>query len=89
MVFLRRLASAKSQEYGWHEPCKSRGLRTVLWAAGGEIPPADPAEPGAVAPHKNTAVVQHRRSMNGEPVVRRCAPHRSMQRNGPLMRAKR
>jgi len=28
---------------GWDEPCKSRGLRTVLWAAGGEIPPADPA----------------------------------------------
>ena len=27
----------------WDEPCKSRGLRTVLWAAGGEIPPADPA----------------------------------------------
>src|SRR3954452_4024654 len=27
------------------EPCKSRGLRTVLWAAGGEIPPADPAQP--------------------------------------------
>jgi len=27
------------------EPCKSRGLRTVLWAAGGEIPPADPATP--------------------------------------------
>src|SRR3954447_12438533 len=26
------------------EPCKSRGLRTVLWAAGGEIPPADPAD---------------------------------------------
>ena len=25
------------------EPCKSRGLRTVLWAAGGEIPPANPA----------------------------------------------
>jgi hypothetical protein len=25
------------------EPCKSRRLRTVLWAAGGEIPPADPA----------------------------------------------
>src|SRR3954452_1391963 len=25
------------------EPCKSRGLRTVLWTAGGEIPPADPA----------------------------------------------
>ena len=33
---------------GWDEPCKSRGLRTVLWAAGGEIPPADPAisQPG-------------------------------------------
>ena len=30
-------------ENGWDEPCKSRGLRTVLWAAGGEIPPADPA----------------------------------------------
>jgi hypothetical protein len=27
----------------WDEPYKSRGLRTVLWAAGGEIPPADPA----------------------------------------------
>ena len=26
---------------GWDEPCKSRGLRTVLWAAGGEIPPAE------------------------------------------------
>ena len=31
------------QGNGWDEPCKSRGLRTVLWAAGGEIPPADPA----------------------------------------------
>jgi hypothetical protein len=31
---------------GWDEPCKSRGLRTVLWAAGGEIPPADPAVVG-------------------------------------------
>src|SRR3954452_22409174 len=34
---------ARWQENGWDEPCKSRGLRTVLWAAGGEIPPADPA----------------------------------------------
>ena len=34
---------ARWQGYGWDEPCKSRGLRTVLWAAGGEIPPADPA----------------------------------------------
>ena len=30
-------------ENGWDEPRKSRGLRAVLWAAGGEIPPADPA----------------------------------------------
>jgi hypothetical protein len=30
-------------EDGWGEPRKSRGLRTVLWAPGGEIPPADPA----------------------------------------------
>ena len=34
---------ARRQGNGWDEPCKSRGLRTVLWAAGGEIPPADPA----------------------------------------------
>jgi hypothetical protein len=39
----RRLAIVRWQEDGWDEPCKSRGLRTVLWAAGGEIPPADPA----------------------------------------------
>jgi len=26
-----------------NEPCKWRRLRTVLWAAGGEIPLADPA----------------------------------------------
>ena len=36
----KRKAAAFSRS---HEPCKSRGLRTVLWAAGGEIPPADPA----------------------------------------------
>ena len=34
---------ARWQGNGWDEPCKLRGLRTVLWAAGGEIPPADPA----------------------------------------------
>ena len=39
----RRFVIARWQENGWDEPCKSRGLRTVLWAAGGEIPPADPA----------------------------------------------
>ena len=40
--FQRRLSSQDGREMG-DEPCKSRGLRTVLWAAGGEIPPADPA----------------------------------------------
>ena len=39
----RRFVIARWQENDWDEPCKSRGLRTVLWAAGGEIPPADPA----------------------------------------------
>jgi hypothetical protein len=39
----RRFVIARWQMNGWDEPCKSRGLRTVLWAAGGEIPPADPA----------------------------------------------
>ena len=41
--FRRRLAVARWLGYGWDEPYKPRGLRTVLWAAGGEIPPADPA----------------------------------------------
>ena len=46
---------ARWQGNGWDEPCKSRGLRTVLWAAGGEIPPADPAawnpnQPGTAGP---------------------------------------
>jgi len=27
---------ARQQGNGWDEPCKLRGLRTVLWAAGGE-----------------------------------------------------
>ena len=39
----RRLVVVKRQVNDWDEPYKSRGLRTVLWAAGGEIPPADPA----------------------------------------------
>jgi hypothetical protein len=39
----RRFVIVRGQENDWDEPCKSRGLRTVLWAAGGEIPPADPA----------------------------------------------
>jgi hypothetical protein len=30
-------------ENSHHEPYESRDSRTVLWAAGGEIPPADPA----------------------------------------------
>jgi hypothetical protein len=39
----RRFVVVRWQENDWDEPYKSRGLRTVLWAAGGEIPPADPA----------------------------------------------
>jgi hypothetical protein len=42
-IFLVVLRAARAQNGGWDEPCKSRGLCTVLWAAGGEIPPADPA----------------------------------------------
>ena len=34
---------ARRQGNGWDEPCKLRGLSTVLWGAGGEIPPAYPA----------------------------------------------
>jgi len=37
-------------ENGHHEPYESRGSRTVLWAAGGEIPPADPATNVAESP---------------------------------------
>ena len=41
-----RLVIVRWQVNGWDEPCKSRGLHTVLWAAGGETPPADPAALG-------------------------------------------
>ena len=54
----RRFATARGQRNGWDEPCKSRGLRTVLWAAGGEIPPADPAD---AQPRPNSAI-----PVNGE-----------------------
>ena len=40
---LCRFVAVMLQGHGWHEPYKSRDLRTVLWAAGGAIPPADPA----------------------------------------------
>src|SRR3954454_15960370 len=43
---------ARWQGNGWDEPCKSRGLRTVLWAAGGEIPPADPAAASVPPPQR-------------------------------------
>src|SRR3954451_4378185 len=32
------------------EPCKSRGLRTFLWAVGVEIPPTDPAAWNPIVP---------------------------------------
>ncbi len=40
MGFPRRLVTDRWQEDGRDEPCKSRGLRTVLWASGGAIPAA-------------------------------------------------
>ena len=40
--FLRRFKTVKSLEEGWQEPCESRGSRTVLRGAGGEIPPVYP-----------------------------------------------
>jgi hypothetical protein len=43
VYFPRRFVIARWQKNGWDEPCKSRGLCTVLRAAGGEIPLADPA----------------------------------------------
>ena len=51
IYFLRRFVVVRLQKNGWYEPCKSRDLRTVLWGAGGEIPPAYPAggDLGAVA----------------------------------------
>ena len=46
---------ARQQGNGWDEPCKLRGLRTVLWAAGGEIPPADPAAWNPIATEPSIA----------------------------------
>jgi hypothetical protein len=43
----RRPSVELPMENGHHEPYESRDSRTVLWAAGGEIPPADPATIGA------------------------------------------
>jgi hypothetical protein len=40
-IAFRVACRRKTAWNGWDEPCKLRGLRTVLWAAGGEIPPAD------------------------------------------------
>src|SRR4051812_32235190 len=51
---------ARWQGNGWDEPCKSRGLRTVLWAAGGEIPPADPASGQAHSARWSSEQVQCR-----------------------------
>jgi hypothetical protein len=58
---------ARRQGNGWDEPCKLRGLRTVLWAAGGEIPPADPA---AWNPQIETLAAEFARNAGGE------IPHR-------------
>src|SRR5450759_4530428 len=53
---LCRFVAVRLRGYSWHEPYKSRDLRTVLWAAGGAIPPADPARRVV----KNSSVVKTR-----------------------------
>ncbi len=40
---MRRLETARDQEYGWQEPDESRDSRPDLWETGGEIPPVHPA----------------------------------------------
>lgn len=56
---------ARRQGSGWDEPCKLRGLRTVLLAAGGEIPPADPARQfwPASMPRRRTAIFWSRNNI--------------------------
>ncbi len=49
----RREAAAND----WNEPCKSRGLRTVLGTAGGAIAPGDPA--ASSTPHRHGAHNRH------------------------------
>jgi hypothetical protein len=43
LCLLCRLVAKRLQEEGSHEPYESRGSRTDLWGAGGEIPPVCPA----------------------------------------------
>ncbi len=51
LCFLCRLVVERLQEEGSHEPYESRGSRTELWGAGGEIPPVYPAQ-GATENHE-------------------------------------
>ena len=88
---------ARWQGNGWDEPCKSRGLRTVLWAAGGEIPPADPAAWNpALARHRMDrpagVLTQVRLAVFGAANILSSARmlmtvHRPVQTHGPFNRA--
>ncbi len=54
---LRRLGFERTRGKGWHEPYESRGSRTDLWGARGEIPPVYPAgyfQQGRVATCKDS-----------------------------------
>ena len=72
------------------EPCKSRGLRTVLWAAGGEIPPADPAAWNPLKQPVLATAVLYAVTMRGVPTIifQRIASKVSGPHRGPsLMRS--
>jgi hypothetical protein len=63
----RRFVIVRWQENDWDEPCKSRDLRTVLWAAGGEIPPADPAIGSELSVRRVTNLFRRRTAANLQP----------------------
>src|SRR3954454_5411156 len=65
---------ARGQGNGWDEPCKSRGLRTVLWAAGGEIPPADPAPDALLKVAEEVGFRRSQRNGGGKPERVQCRP---------------
>src|SRR5713226_2487630 len=53
---------------GWWEPCKSRGLRTVLGEPGGEIPPGYSPSPATIGDRE---IRVHRRGVRGLPGILR------------------
>ena len=68
-----RFVIARWQGNGWDEPYKSRGLRTVLWAAGGVILPADPASEGG---HLWRLTIKFNGPLKAGPVERRVGAQR-------------